>query len=297
MLNPLWLETFKTLVETRNFTRTAEQRFMTQPGVTQHIQKLERACGCSLIIRLGKGLELTEQGQRVYRYALRLSKNEQSLLDSLKFDAEYEGECVIGCSGALAQRLYPVLVAYQQKHPNLTIRLEVAPNRVIFNNIESSAIELGIVTQQPDQERFTYERIGNESLALLLPANRLVSNGLANTLKQLGLIDHPDAMHYLRLYFSHCGESELMQLNPAHIPISGYINQLSQILLPVSKGLGFTVLPSSVLTHFPHADELFVYPTKHQVCEPLFLVKTPHRALPLRYKAIQGLITDTLAEH
>ncbi|WP_272966300.1 LysR family transcriptional regulator, partial [Alteromonas australica] len=69
MLNPQWLDTFKVLVETGNFTRTAEQRFMTQPGVSQHIKKLEEACGCELVIRLGKGVELTEQGQRVYDYA------------------------------------------------------------------------------------------------------------------------------------------------------------------------------------------------------------------------------------
>ena len=74
MLNPQWLDTFKVLVETGNFTRTAEQRFMTQPGVSQHIKKLEEACGCELVIRLGKGIELTEQGQRVYDYAQRLNK-------------------------------------------------------------------------------------------------------------------------------------------------------------------------------------------------------------------------------
>ncbi|HBL22208.1 MAG TPA: LysR family transcriptional regulator, partial [Alteromonas mediterranea] len=32
MINPIWLDTFITLVEKGNFTRPAEQRFMTQPG-------------------------------------------------------------------------------------------------------------------------------------------------------------------------------------------------------------------------------------------------------------------------
>lgn len=31
MLNPKWLETFSTLVETGSFTRTAERLYMTQP--------------------------------------------------------------------------------------------------------------------------------------------------------------------------------------------------------------------------------------------------------------------------
>ena len=77
MINPTWLDTFITLVETGNFTRTAEQRFMTQPGVSQHLKKLEEACQCELVIRLGKGIQLTEQGQRVYHYAKEQQEKEQ----------------------------------------------------------------------------------------------------------------------------------------------------------------------------------------------------------------------------
>ena len=43
MLNPVWLKTFVTLIETGHFTKTAEKLFMTQPGVSQHIAKLEQA--------------------------------------------------------------------------------------------------------------------------------------------------------------------------------------------------------------------------------------------------------------
>ena len=314
MLNPQWLDTFKVLVETGNFTRTAEQRFMTQPGVSQHIKKLEEACGCELVIRLGKGIELTEQGQRVYDYAQSLSKHEQALIESLKFDAPYEGQCVIGCSGALAQRSYPVLIELQVAHPSLSIHLEVAPNRTILNSIHASTLELGIVTQQPDEELFSSEKIGSESLGLVLPKGALGNlstnssdnsadnntasseeKDIADILLSLGLINHPDAMHYLKLYFSHSGEQALMQLDPNRLLKRGYINQLSQILLPVSKGLGFTVLPIKVLDSFANATEsLTIYPATNDVAEPLYFVKTPHRSLPLRYQKIQSLIVETL---
>ena len=45
MFNPVWLNTFVTLVNTGHFTKTAEKLFMTQPGVSQHINKLENAFG------------------------------------------------------------------------------------------------------------------------------------------------------------------------------------------------------------------------------------------------------------
>ncbi|MGC7906805.1 helix-turn-helix domain-containing protein [Vibrio anguillarum] len=41
----MWLNTFKTLVDIGHFTKAAELLHMTQPGVSQHINKLEAACG------------------------------------------------------------------------------------------------------------------------------------------------------------------------------------------------------------------------------------------------------------
>jgi hypothetical protein len=51
-------------------------------------------------------------------------------------------------------------------------------------------------------------------------------------------------MHYLQRYFNGCGEAELANVNPNKLTHAGYINQLSQMLLPVSEGLGYTVLPA-----------------------------------------------------
>ena len=73
MLNPNWLNTFKTLIDVGHFTKTAEKLFMTQPGVSQHIRKLEGACGHALIRRHKKNFEVTEQGRLVYEYAKQLS--------------------------------------------------------------------------------------------------------------------------------------------------------------------------------------------------------------------------------
>lgn len=62
MLNPVWLTTFKTLIEVGHFTKTAEKLFMTQPGVSQHIRKLEESCGAALIERDKRVLKSPKRG-------------------------------------------------------------------------------------------------------------------------------------------------------------------------------------------------------------------------------------------
>lgn len=47
-------KTFISVYETHNFTRTADQLFLSQPTVSAQIKKLEENLGVSLFIRNGK---------------------------------------------------------------------------------------------------------------------------------------------------------------------------------------------------------------------------------------------------
>ncbi|MBJ7539111.1 LysR family transcriptional regulator [Marinomonas transparens] len=72
MLNTQHLLTFKTLVEVGSFTRTAKLLGLTQPAVSQHIQKLEAKLDGSLLIRHGRSTEMTEAGKVLYKYVKEL---------------------------------------------------------------------------------------------------------------------------------------------------------------------------------------------------------------------------------
>ena len=144
MLNPVWLHTFKTLVEVGHFTQTSEKLYMTQPGVSQHIKKLEQACQHPLIKRENKSFELTEQGRMVYAYALELEEKEKSLLEDLSFDDPHAGYCKLACSGALALMLFDPLLEKQKQHKGLSIHLEAAPNQSILNGVAEGRIDMGL---------------------------------------------------------------------------------------------------------------------------------------------------------
>lgn len=294
MLNPIWLKTFVTLVDTGHFTQTAEKLFMTQPGVSQHISKLELASGYSLITRDKKSFELTEQGRLVYQYALELVANEQALLARLAFDNPFSGCCTLACSGALALMLYPNLLDLQVMHPGLIVKLKAAPNHQILNEIQTGIIDLGIITDMPSQGLFDATEIGLEQLCLVLPADVKANDNSDNLLTQLGLIDHPDAELYLSLYFAQSQESNLTHLNIEEIPVNGYVNQISQILEPVAKGLGFTVLPKSAVDTFQTPERLQILSLKNPVMQTLYMVKKRNRALPARFEAIKLVLKQHL---
>ena len=295
MLNPLWLNTFKTLVEVGHFTQTAKKLNMTQPGVSQHIKKLESACSHSLIRRENKGVELTEQGQMVYEYALKFARDEMTLIENMGFDNPDSGQCILSCSGALALLIYPKLLSLQQQYPDLSIHLEAGPNQKILSEVQSGNIDLGIVTHVPNSSFYQSEMIGRETLCLLLPKSYENKKITAELLFNCGLVDHPDAMHYLSLYFNLCGEKELENISLDALPTSGYTNQLNQILLPVAKGLGFTVLPESAVENFSQKENLYIAKTVKKVEETLYLVQKRNRNLAHRYQRVYELLHRVLS--
>ncbi len=304
MINPTWVNTFITLVNTGHFTQTAEKLYMTQPGVSQHIKKLEEQLGNELLIRFGKRFELTEAGQKMYEFGQQQQTQESQFLASLSADDVYCGMSKIGCSGSLAMQLYPLLLQRQQEYNQLSFHVEAGPNQSTIKNILSDDLDVGIVTRIDSNSDLFFEEIGQSSLSLILPAqfitdNKATSNDGAKqwldfaTLNQLGFIHHPDGSHYASQVLTSNFSETFKSIN--QLKITGYINQLSQILVPVSQGLGYTVLPESAVESFHQPQLLHVYPLKHQVSEALYLVRKRHRPLPLRYDWFIAMVKETLA--
>lgn len=295
MLNPVWLETFITLVDIGHFTQTAEKLHMTQPGVSQHINKLEEACGYNLIKREKRSFAITEQGRLVYKHAKALIRDEKLLFEQLSFDDPLSGECTLACSGSVALLLYPKLLQLQNKHPNIHINIKAAPNHQILADIKNGHIDQGIVTDIPNEIFFDFEELGQEELCLILPLKATTNDSWEQLLLDLGLINHPDAEHYLSLYFKQSKEQELTQLDVSKIPVIGSINQISQILEPIAQGIGFTVLPKSAVDSFPSPERLKVLKPKQPVMESLYLVCKKNRVLPARYDTFNSIIRQTWA--
>lgn len=288
MLNAQWLNTFITLVEVGHFTKTAEKLFMTQPGVSQHIKKLEMQLNVELLEKNGKQFELTDAGQQVYQYALALQSKENELIEAVKVDSPHAGKCLFAMSGSLCMQFQVLFLDRQIDHPALFVSLESAPNYRIVDELLSSKIDLGIVTQKIPSPQLEYQLIGEEKLCLVVPFGFDLQNWTLNDLISLGVINHPDCEHYLLQFLSTCNQEH--ELN--NIPHTGYINQLSQILNPVAKGLGFTLLPESAVNAFPSQDQISILPLTEEIKEPLYLVQKRYRSLPNRY----NWFIDTIKE-
>ena len=77
------LITFLTLLEEKNYSKTAARLYITQPAVTHHIKSLEKEYDISLF-KNSKTFELTKAGAMLLEYAKSLKLQEEFLLANMK---------------------------------------------------------------------------------------------------------------------------------------------------------------------------------------------------------------------
>ncbi|MGJ8582421.1 MAG: LysR family transcriptional regulator [Psychromonas sp.] len=295
MINQKHLTTFITLAETRHFTQTADLLFMTQPGVTQHIKQLEKHFNTLLLTRYGKQFELTLAGEKLYQTALKMRDLEEQLSEQINHDEATKGVCSIACSGALANLLYPHFVQQQTVHPELSVFVEAAPNKNIINDLLNNKVDIGIVTIETTHEKLKQTRVGVEELQLVLPASIKLGESVSfDSLNEIGFINHPDGLHFAEKVLS--ANFKVDYKGPSSLVIKGYVNQLQQILLPVAKGVGFTVVAKSTVEQFEQHDQLQVLPLQHVIKDPLYLTQKRYRQLPARYQWFEDTIKSLLSE-
>ncbi|RKQ68850.1 DNA-binding transcriptional LysR family regulator [Litorimonas taeanensis] len=291
MINATWLETFTTLCETEHFTQAAKRLNMTQPGVSQHLRKLEQYFGYPLISQDGKSFSLTQQGDAIFALGLSRRREEKQLRETIEADDPNIGEIRLACSGSFAMLLYPKLLPWMNTAPNLRIDLEAAPQTNILSGLIAGDYDLGVVSEKPNHSRIKAQALGREELCLLLPKSAIGINITYAELQRRGLVAHPDAYAFADKLLPLNFPNEYLGSNA--LRIRGYINQIGQIPTPVAAGIGYTILPRSGLEAFPHSKQLMVAKLDTPQSQNLWLISRKGRVMSSKLKRLIQTITET----
>jgi DNA-binding transcriptional LysR family regulator len=288
MIHPDYLRTFLALVETRHFTRAARDLHMTQPGVSQHLRKLEDYYGTPLVLREGKSFRLTDAGRALEAYARKLLTEHASFAQKLRTDDPFQGRCRITSPGSFSFRIFDVLLDLAAQHPGLDPHLMVAPNHDIPRLLFEERVDVGYTTREPTEPGLESRKFATEQLMLALP-RRFKSPPTAEALLAMGFVDHPDGQAYAsRLLGANYGPA-FRDMRQVHARV--FINQFNRILDPVARGLGFTVLPEHVGRRHS-AGDVRLFGLDRPVSDVIYRVQRRGDPLPLRYATIDRAISS-----
>lgn len=145
------LRVFITAAKTLNFTKCAEQLYISQPAVSKHIGELESRYKVQLFERSGSRLALTEAGRVMLEHAERIADGYRRLQYEMDlFTDRLGGELKVGASTTIAQYVLPqVLARFTARFPEVKVSLVSGNSEQVEAALARHDTDLGLGKQRP----------------------------------------------------------------------------------------------------------------------------------------------------
>ncbi|MDB5523727.1 MAG: transcriptional regulator, LysR family [Rhizobium sp.] len=247
-----WLEDFLSLVDTRNFSRSAEGRYTTQPAFSRRIKSLEDWVGAKLFDRTTQPISLTPSGERFRPVAEEvLRRLLQGREDARRVNETSANLIRFAATHSLSLTFFPAWIkSLESKSHTLNIRLDSYQFSDCIQSLIKGECHFAISHAHPQIEmnlppmHFTSKMVGTDRL---LPVTLPDSAG-APIDRLPGTEDEP--LHYLAYTeTSAIGRAVEHMINHVEEPVylnRVFVSQLAAVLKMLSReGKGMAWLPES----------------------------------------------------
>ncbi len=166
------LEYFVRVAELGGFSRAAMLLGIAQPALSRQVRLLEADLRTSLFRRTGRGVVLTESGQRLLAHAQGiLHQLGQARDDLLAGTDEPTGRVVVGLPPSMARRLtLPLVERFQADLPRARLAIVEGLSTHITEWIATGRADLGLVHDPTPVEAIETTPVLDERLCLISPA-------------------------------------------------------------------------------------------------------------------------------
>lgn len=223
-----------------NTTRAAEALTMAQPAVSLALKELEQYYGVVLFDRVGRHLQITAAGKRLWEYASHIT----SLFDDMEKgmrDWDTFGLLRVGASITIGSQFLPNYVkAFYARHPGTEIRAVIEPSDRLEAQILSSDLDLALMEGVPHSPSLESEEYMEDHLVVICPARGRFVQGQTLTQEEFRsqkfLLREPGSG--TRETFQRVMEEAGLSVEPIWEAMS-----TTALVNAVINGLGITVLP------------------------------------------------------
>lgn len=161
------LEQFLTVAREKHFGRAAERLGMSQPPLSQSIQRLERTVGVRMFDRGPGGVELTAAGKEFAADAQRLlDLQTAAVARARRVDAGLRGQVRVGYVSLLSYLYLPTMLrAAAARLPELRIHLQHDSSAGVVDQVRAGTLDLGFVRDPA--------RLGDDVVSTVVATERI----------------------------------------------------------------------------------------------------------------------------
>ena len=242
------LTAFIAVSELSSFSKAADRLFITQPAVSKRISALETELNTHLFDRIGRQVQLTEAGRALHPSALRiLAELEESKRAIGNLNQKVDGKLSIATSHHIGlHRLPSVLRSFTHKYPEVDIDIRFMDSEEACHLVLKGDVELAIATlPEEDWDNLHSQVIWHDPLDIVISKLHPAHESDTLSIEQLRELPAilPSKNTFTRLLLE-----QALGLNEQNLNIAMETNYLETIKMMVSIGLGWSVLPVSMLS-------------------------------------------------
>ncbi len=267
---------FYYVAKLNNITSAAHALYLSQPSVSRCISNLEEELGCRLFTRSKKGVELTAEGQQLYKHVRIACKHFFSAEEELSLmQQETTGVLRLAISdAAFQQRIISRISAFHTLYPSVHLKIDNMPTPETIEAVHTNVVDMAIVTTPFSSnyelnitELCTLQDIAVAGSGFEQLRNRTLSLEELNRYTLITLEEGSSTRHYFNKLFHQNG----VLMNP-DIELSS----ISQVLPLVRSNLGIGFVPLRIAEEDIRTGKVFRINLKEEI---------PPRSI--------GLITDS----
>lgn len=148
------LITLLTLIKIKNYTKTAQELYITQPAVTNHIKSLEHEFNVELF-KDKRSFDLTEQGRILVEYARRIRNQNRELTEAITNSLSLHKILNIGvtdgCQTILGQKgLLSLFFSVYQSEATIS----VMEYKKLIEDLKAGKLDFALIDKSFDDELF-----------------------------------------------------------------------------------------------------------------------------------------------
>ncbi|MBW5449281.1 LysR family transcriptional regulator [Cohnella sp. CFH 77786] len=140
------IEAFVYVIHYGSFNKAAEALYLSQPSVTARIQSLERELDCRLFDRMGKQIQVTEEGKRFLPYAQQIILTYRKGKLHINRKNSLPSELKIGCTVSVSNYIIPELLPrLKRNYPDIHYKFVTGTTDDIVNKALNKEVDIGFV--------------------------------------------------------------------------------------------------------------------------------------------------------
>ena len=241
------LKTFLQVARGGSFSHSAKLLHVSQPAVSKRIATLEQQIGQKLLDRVGRRVMLTEAGKTLLPYAEQvLNSLDDAARELSRLNADVRGQLSIGTSHHIGlHRLPPVLRNFTERYPEVELDIHFMDSELACDAVLAGSLEMAVVTLPPDPDpRLATRLIWPDPLDVIVGRAHPLARRRGVELTELA--SYPAVLPDEATYTHRIIRTALEQAGtPLNVRLA--TNYLETIKMLVSIGMGWSVLPRSML--------------------------------------------------